>query len=288
MATDSTPSLNRRRRKRWLIAGGLLCVAVVIVGELLRRDAHRKWQVAEIRAAGGMVRDNRPLLFRFQHWYENRKFSPDANFPGNLTTVCFDEKGSFDHEWFRNHDWFRGLDIQTLAVYTPIPASDLTRLVEVHPLQEFYAHQAELTEEVVAALAAKSSLRSFGPGECELTDEQLSRLPFAQLDFLSVSGTDVTSDGLLILRECRRLATISLNGKQFTAGTADILASLGTVKRINLYGPGVTDNQLERLRQIKTLKHIDLSDTRTTPEGVTALRSAMPDCDDIRVDSTVE
>lgn len=271
LMSNSAPIVHKRCwQKRTVVLGAALLVcAVVSLGWIQLREARQAELIAEIRAAGGKVRDSWSLMSRLQYWRER------GVFPTNLRLVNLSES-SIDDEWLRDHDWLAGLDVQSLLVDGSVTGSGLSRLIATHPLEELYIDRNNFTDDVVAALSRKSSLKKFGPAMCRLSDDQFERLPLENYEYLSLIETDITPAGLQQLLRCSRLKTICLDGNQFTPETAKLVASLGTVEWCLLYGKEITDVDLDELPQIKSIKDIGLQNTQTTPEGVAALKAAMP------------
>lgn len=269
MTAQNRPPTQHRRRKRWFLLAALLLASIFTIGHRLRQDAHQRRLIAEIRAAGGKVRDSRSLLSRIRHWYEYDIF------PKNLRTVNL-EGGNIDHAWLRDHDWLSGMDIQALFVDDGIAEPDLIRLIQTHPLREFYGNGLQMTDGVANALAGKRRLQRLGPTNCRLTDDQFARLPLEQFDDLSLVGTEVTPNGLQQLRRCKSLNTISLDGTQFTGETADVLASLRTVTDVSLSGGEVTDVHLDWVLRITTLRGIRLNNTNATQQACATLEADLP------------
>lgn len=276
MATTVSTARKRYWRKQTLVVGAILiAVACLSLGWMQLQEARQQELKAAIRAAGGKVRDSWSLMRRFQYWRDY------GEFPANVRLVNLCES-KIDDEWLRKHDWLAVLDVQSLLVDSSVKSADLRRLIEIHPLEELYLDGGVMTDEVIAALSHKTSLRRFGPAMCRLSDEQFSRLPIEQYDYLTIVETGVTPEGLQQLRRCSNLKTIGLDGEQFTPEIAKLLASLGTIENCLLYGVEITDEDLKELPQINTIQHLSLDKSRTTPAGVARLKAAMPKLTDVQ------
>ena len=128
-----------------------------------------------------------------------------------------------DGEWFRNHDDLEGLGIRILMLRDkPLPESDITRLIEAHPIREVFVLDAQGTDAVALALANCPSVRLVDFRGSDLTDDGIQKLPLERLNHIAVSGTPVTGEGLYQLRRCRELEYLELDGRQVD-GAVDAL-----------------------------------------------------------------
>jgi len=247
----------------------LLSVCLAVVGYQHQR---KQQMIAVVRAAGGFVRDDRTLLSRIRFWYEHGQIVPYR------VEVNLEKVGS-DPTWLRENNWLSGLGIHMLdSIEGKVAGADLARLIDAHPLTNLDLQGTVFTDEIAAAVGRKSDLEWLSLVQCELTDEQFTRLPLEHVRTLALSGATVSPAGLQSLERCEKLANIGLDARQLTPQTAELLSSLGTVQQIWLSGD-VNDDHLLLLRSIKSLYRIELGGPfSATREGIAELKLAMPDC----------
>lgn len=260
-------------RRRWLrVTIGLAAVLIVLGGALAwkahRRDVRRAALATEIQRAGGYAELPKTLFESLQFWRKYGELPPRR-------TYAHLRRPAFSNQWIRERNYLRDFSIRLLECDS-ITGDDLARLIEVHPLESLYAPGLELTDEVLRAIRENPTLKVIAIGDAEYTDEQLGGLPLEQLEVLMPIG--VTPEGLLQVRRCRALESISLSGAQLTEEVADVLASLGTVREVHLFGPEVNDSHLIHLGRIKSLMKVMAYDSSITEEGRVALATELPKC----------
>lgn len=113
-------------------------------------------------------------------------------------------------------------------------------------------------------------------GESNLSNAELTVFRETHLRLADVSQTAVTDGGIAILAECDDLTY--LDAYDAPIGD-DALAALSRLPRLEfLYLPGtrVSDRGLKFLHGLHTLRVVHLGGCPVTPEGVAALRQALP------------
>jgi serine/threonine protein kinase len=105
--------------------------------------------------------------------------------------------------------------------------------------------------------------------------DELAALP--KLHFLNLSGSSCKpTDAAAIAR--LPLTHLLLGAASVDDAVAAELANCGTLQWLGLVGNPLTDKGLAELHRLKRLKSLTLEKTNVTPEGVAALRAALPDC----------
>ncbi len=94
---------------------------------------------------------------------------------------------------------------------------------------------------------------------------------FPELDYLALSWTRVTDEGLARLRGLRRLKIVDLSHTAVTDAGLALLGTLAGLDVLDLSGTAVGDAGIERLRGLANLKCLGLRGTRVTPAGVERL-----------------
>lgn len=122
-----------------------------------------------------------------------------------------------------------------------------------------------------------------------------------QLDWLDLSGTAVTDEGLQSFSQASKLKAIFAESTAVTGEVMAILASMPLLEEVYLSGTkiddeglvqlsklkklatleiiqcdGVTDAGLEQLAKCKLLTALDVTQTKVTPEGIAKLKKQLP------------
>jgi hypothetical protein len=184
-----------------------------------------------------------------------------------------------DGDWIREHDYLRGLNITSfVAGEVEFDADVVTRLIEEHPLRCLSLVNQRNADLVATALCRERGLSGVSLGGSDLTDVGLQQLPLEQLEFLGISRTRVTSQGLLALPRSQRLTSIDLDGRQVDAEAVAVLSKLTSLRWLTLTGPEITDEQVEMLRPLTNLSRLKLWNTAMTRPGVKKLEGILPRC----------
>ena len=108
------------------------------------------------------------------------------------------------------------------------------------------------------------------------TDDSLLKevAHFPQLQYLTLSNSPITDEGLRSIRHLTRLRQLSLQGSNVTDRGVAQLSSLQELERLHLSGRGITDTSLRQIARCKQLQELVLIDTSITDEGVQHLNGA--------------
>jgi len=267
-----TETLRTRRRRWWfLIVLGLLLGIVGLVGERARRQDVRRAAIAdEVLKAGGLAEQPKSLYDTVRYVRSQGHFPTRRSYV-NLTEV------TFDNDWIRRHEYLRDFEIRILQCDS-ITGDDLAKLIDAHPLEALDADDIELTPEVLRAIRDKTTLTQVMLGKSRYGDEQLAELPLERMSGWHLAQTGVTPKGVLLLRRCPNLRSLTLDGSQLTDEVAEALRSFSTVAKLFLVGQEVDDECLQSLHDLTSLRTVYLQDTATTPEGRARLATSLPNC----------
>ncbi len=107
-----------------------------------------------------------------------------------------------------------------------------------------------------------------------VTDEDLHALlkEGAEIEFLVLTGTNVTDEGLAYLRQMPRLKDLGLTGTQITDAGCRDLAQMATLRDLSLSNTGITDIGLEHVSTLTNLHTLNLSKTAITDRGLKLLQ----------------
>jgi serine/threonine protein kinase/Leucine-rich repeat (LRR) protein len=141
----------------------------------------------------------------------------------------------------------------------------------------------------VTPVEAAEVLKNLSP-ECRLTDlvldhvtdadmERVSRMTSLKTFRFGASANGPSAAGFVHLAKLPELQALSVTGAGVSVAE---LAPLGEMKQLVTlslnYMNHVDDSVVELLRSLTNLKNLTLSKTRLTPEGIAALRKAVPAC----------
>jgi serine/threonine protein kinase/Leucine-rich repeat (LRR) protein len=105
--------------------------------------------------------------------------------------------------------------------------------------------------------------------------ESLGTLPCRRL---VLDSANIRGPGLAYLNNLPRLTELSLRCPMLSFLGVRYAGELKRLERLSLAGTGATDASLKSLHELVELRELDLTDTKVTPEGVAALRAALPMC----------
>jgi RND family efflux transporter MFP subunit len=101
----------------------------------------------------------------------------------------------------------------------------------------------------------------------------------AQLEQLNLSGTTITGKGLASLASLKRLRSLQLNDCGRLEGTTlEALVGLPRLEILSLEQCPIDDTAVEALKKLTAMHQLDLAYTNLSPQGVAALRIALPKC----------
>jgi serine/threonine protein kinase len=96
---------------------------------------------------------------------------------------------------------------------------------------------------------------------------------------LDLGDVKVTDKGLAAFADCARLSELFLpHCPNLGDGAPAHFAKCEHLKALRLDHTGLGDKGLEALKQFKELESLDVRNTKVTPEGVAALKQALPRC----------
>ena len=115
-------------------------------------------------------------------------------------------------------------------------------------------------------------------GGIKITDIGIAKLSTLKaLRVLELSGSSVTSNGLVVLRNFPRLERLSLwNCKALEDSASKTLAGLTRLRILDLSDTNLGDSSIEQLRALPELKALYLTDTKVTAGAADAFRSMKP------------
>lgn len=254
-----------------LIAAILGLSAVLVAGSSFQQQRRVKGLESALIDAGCDVNLRQPVWeVLWQRWWTGPSFP-------NWTSVCFDNR-EVDGAWLRSHDNLRDIDLDALLIHdSSFTGDDVAALAVEHPLEQFSAWSVPNMDSVAAALGGVSTLRVLDVCDSDLTDDGFRQLPLEQLNAIDIHGTQVTAAGLLELRRCQELRSLTLDGRQFDADVLEVLENLPHVNGLLMSGRSVTDEDLSLLHGTR-LKFVRLHNTAVTTTGIDELKAVASEC----------
>ncbi|PQO44781.1 hypothetical protein [Blastopirellula marina] len=110
-------------------------------------------------------------------------------------------------------------------------------------------------------------------GKCtDIDDRALPRIgTFAQLKWLDLTFTNVTSSGIAHLKGCRSLRDLSVASTAIDDAALATIGQLKTLEELDLSGTAITDAGLANLTGLSNLKVLRLAVTQISDEGLSKL-----------------
>ena len=144
-------------------------------------------------------------------------------------------------------------------------------------LQDLDLSYNPFTDEGMAGLAGLKDLRRLMLKDTLVTDEGMKYLKdLTNLEELDLSGARVTDKGVEYLRNLKSVRRLNLLGAQITDAAMDALAGMPNLEVLILYRTKVTNSGLAKLEGLKGLTDVDVRYSRVSPNGIDAMRAALP------------
>jgi hypothetical protein len=112
-------------------------------------------------------------------------------------------------------------------------------------------------------------------GDAELKHVQ----GLTKLKELSLSRSQITDNGLRLLKPLAQLEHLRLDHTEITDAGLSHLAKMSNLEHLCLHDTQITDAGLMHLAELTNLKTVTFSRTRVTNEGVARLQEALPNCE---------
>jgi Leucine-rich repeat (LRR) protein len=171
----------------------------------------------------------------------------------------------------------------TLALVSKLPAIEALDIANT-----------QVTDNGLDHLITLTNLKELSLGRSRLSENALEVLRMLPtLTYLDLSGArpvppdmarrrggvGALSDSTLrALAELKDLRTLKLGYSDITSAGLAALAGLDKIEKLGLEScAGVDDSAVAELAKRKALKYLDVQETRFTPDGLAALRTARPD-----------
>jgi hypothetical protein len=163
-----------------------------------------------------------------------------------------------------------------------IPAAEFRFLLALPALEKVNLVEIDgLTDEALVFVGKLAALKDLNLGDAQVSSAGLKSLSgLKSLARLQVGWTkDVGNEALPVLSPLSKLEYLGLGGTKVTDDGMPALAAFANLKELHLMETAVTDRGLEALAACKSLEKIQLNKkTKVTPQGIEALKKALPAC----------
>ena len=181
-------------------------------------------------------------------------------------------------------------------------AATLPALARHHPdLENLTLDRGGVTDDDFKAIEGLTKLQTIWMQNTRISDAGLAHFrPLKNLTYLMANSTDIGDEGLKVLGELPLLQQLFLNKtkvtdsgivhleklalkrlalgfNQITDAAMPSVAKITSLEHLEISNsPLITDAGLVSLRALKNLQRLDIPETKTTDEGIAALRQALP------------
>ena len=188
----------------------------------------------------------------------------------------------FDDEWFSSYNYLRALNIEELRIReTRLADSTMATLIGNQPLKGLSARDQDIGPETILALRRTEKLTQLDLYGSSADDEEFASLPLERLEWLSISGTQISPRGTLQLGRCRNLSVLVIDDTQFEAEVSEALTGVQSLRVLCLVGDTNGHELIPRicrLNQLSRLRKIILGDTTEVEEFRAAVQKGVPGC----------
>lgn len=157
----------------------------------------------------------------------------------------------------------------------PLPTDSgeaLLALSEASVLEKLWLENVSLPATGLAFLRGCPNLKYLALPGMPIGDGELSAIANCRLNYLSLPGAQITSQGVEQLERLPRLELLDLSDATITGGGYEAIGRLHPLEVLELAGSNVTDDDLLNWYDLHHLKQLDLSRTAITDEGLMYLK----------------
>jgi uncharacterized protein (TIGR03067 family) len=170
-----------------------------------------------------------------------------------------------------------GLSVMSLRLLTPEELRELQKIGE-----DVEGKAAMVALRKIGArfdMNTNRRVRTVMLSRTGVSDADLKHLAsFKELDTVSLAGTSVGNGGMKHLAALANLRRLNLSMTAVDDTGLQDLAGLSHLEELYLVNADVTDDSVDTLSKLTRLKEIDLGLSKVTPQGITRLRQALPNC----------
>ena len=165
--------------------------------------------------------------------------------------------------------------VSSISLRPPESRQGFPALQKFPELTDLYVNHASNSD--LVHLKPLANLQWLDLRETEVTSEGLVHLArLTKLEGLQLYGTEVDDAGVAQLANLQKLTLLDLRKTRVTDACLAGLSRLESLERLYLYRTKVTDAGIETLEASRRLNYLDLTDTEVTDAGVAKLQLALP------------
>lgn len=160
-------------------------------------------------------------------------------------------------------------------------STDLAPLARLRPndLQWLDCRDSQINDAQMAHLKGLTQLHDLGLGHTAIGDVGMRTVgELAGLKELFLAGTRISDAGSIYLARLKNLEALALNDTALGDAALENIQGLASLQRLWLKNTRVSDAGLPWLKGMKSLRRLDVRGTAATPEGIGALKRALPRC----------
>ncbi len=172
-----------------------------------------------------------------------------------------------------------GLQQLSLAGADRFDGAGMAKLSALKELERLVLRGTNVTDDSMRHVGRLSKLSFLDLTRTKISDAGLAHI--AQLDRLRdlvLSHAGISGPGLAHLRALDALERVDLTGNAISAEGVKCLGECKHLRAVQLDGAAITDKTLLYLARSRTLSQVQLINTKVTPDGIAALRKALPEC----------
>jgi Leucine-rich repeat (LRR) protein len=158
--------------------------------------------------------------------------------------------------------------------------SGLIHLRRLHALYGLNIFSNALSDSGICGLLPSPTMRKLIFGSPQISDAAVAYIvqAFPYIEYLELTGTKITANGLQQLQKLSELRTLRLITTCIGDDDLEFVANLHDLTELVVGIPQVTDNGLRHLRSLSNLRVLDLQETAVTDAGVRDLLSNSLNC----------
>ena len=165
--------------------------------------------------------------------------------------------------------------VSSISLRPPESRQGFPTLKKFPGLTDLYVNDASNAD--LVHLKPLANLRWLDLRETEVTSEGLLHLAgLTELEGLQLYGTGVDDAGVAHLASLQKLTLLDLRKTRVTDACLAGLSRFESLERLYLYRTKVADSGIEQLATSRHLNYLDVTDTEVTDAGVAKLQLALP------------
>ncbi len=151
------------------------------------------------------------------------------------------------------------------------------QLTGLSKLETLDIYNTSIDDAGIANLANLTALIRLAVGRTKISDAALTSLAsLPNLQELRLEGTEITDAAMPAIAKISGLRSLSLDNTKITGAGVEKLRGLTALERLGIVGTAADDRAVPTLSGMTSLKLLYVSRSRLSPEGMAAIRKALP------------